>query len=166
MFILILAIELDGGNTMARMYSRERGQSGSHKPLRKTKPSWLRYKAKEIEMLVAKLGKEGKTASAIGITLRDTYGVPDVKFITGKRISDILAGKKLAPEIPDDLRALIKRWVTIRRHLDENKMDQPAKRGLDLTMSKINRLIKYYKKTGKLAADWKFDVNKASFYLE
>ena len=36
---------------MARMYSRKRGKSGSHKPMKKIAP-WIEYKPKEIEELV------------------------------------------------------------------------------------------------------------------
>jgi len=35
-----------------------------------------------------------------------------------------------------------------------------------LTESKIKRLVKYYKNTGKLSEDWKFDPQKAKMYIE
>lgn len=151
---------------MARMHSRAKGKSGSTKPVKKTQPSWLRYKAREVEMLIAKLGKEGKTASQIGLILRDTYGVPDVKTVTKKSVTGILIDKKLTHEIPEDLRALIRKAVFIRKHLEENHKDEPAKRGLRLTESKIGRLVKYYKESGKLQMTWKYDPKKASMYLE
>ena len=44
---------------MARMYSGKRGKSGSKKPLKKTAPSWVRLSAKEAEMLIVKMAKEG-----------------------------------------------------------------------------------------------------------
>ena len=151
---------------MARMYPRAKGSSGSTKPAKKTVPSWSRYKGKEVEMLVAKMGKEGKTASEIGLALRDTYGIPDVKTLTGKKIAAIMAEKKLLPEVPEDLRALIKKAAMVRAHLEDNKQDKVARRGLQLTEAKINRLVKYYKKSGKLAATWKYDPSKASTYLD
>lgn len=151
---------------MARMYSRSHGKSKSTKPVKKTVPGWIRYKAKEIEMLVAKMGKEGKTASEIGLVLRDTYGIPDVKTVTGRKITSILTEKKLVPEVPEDLRALIKKAAMVRAHLEENKQDKVARRGLQLTEAKINRLVKYYKNSGKLPAAWKYDPSKASMYLE
>lgn len=151
---------------MARMHSRDKGKSSSKKPLEKSKPSWLRYKPKEIEMLVLKLAKEGKGASMIGLVLRDSYGIPDVKLLTEKTISKILEEKKLAPKIPEDLMALIKKSIAIRKHREENKQDMTSLRGLQLTESKINRLVKYYKQTKKLPVDWKYDVKSIKLFAE
>ncbi len=151
---------------MARMYSRKRGKSGSKKPLIKTKQSWLRYKPKEVEMLIMKLAKEGKTASKVGLTLRDSYGVPDVKLLTGKTITKIMSEKKLAPKIPEDLMALIKKSIKIRKHREENRQDNTSLRGLQLTESKINRLVKYYKQAKKLPVDWKYDVKNIKLFVE
>lgn len=142
---------------MARMHSRKKGKSGSTKPAQLVKPAWVPLKAKETELLVTKLAKEGASASKIGLLLRDQYGVPDVKLVTGKTIGNILAEKKLAGEIPEDLMALIRKAVLIRKHLEENHKDQPGRRGLILTESKIMRLSKYYKRAGKLARTWKYD---------
>ena len=50
--------------------------------------------------------------------------------------------------------------------MEDNKQDQTAKRGLQLTESKINRSAKYYRKEKKLAVDWKYDPRKASTYLD
>ena len=151
---------------MARMHSRKKGQSGSKKPLKTVKPTWIRYKPAEIEMLIAKLAKEGNTSSEIGIILRDVYGVPDVQLIVGRSITKILAEKKLLKEFPEDLIALMKRSIYIRKHIETNKQDMTAKRGLQLTDSKINRLIKYYKKAGKIPVEWKFDPSKLKMYTE
>jgi small subunit ribosomal protein S15 len=151
---------------MSRMHSTAKGKSGSKKPIKKTVPAWTRYKAKEVEMLIAKMGKEGKTASAIGMILRDTYGIPDVRTLAEKKISDILEEKKLLPEVPEDLRALIKKAALVRLHLAENKLDMPALRGLQLTEAKIKRLIKYYKNSGRLPQGWKYEASKATRYLE
>ncbi len=151
---------------MARMYSRVKGKSGSKKPLNMTKPVWVRYGEKEIEMLIAKLAKEGKSSSEIGTVLRDSYGIPSVKQITGKKIQQILAEKKLLKEIPEDLRDLIKRALMIRKHMEHNKHDMTAKRGLQLTESKVNRLVKYYKQKGKLPAEWKYNPETAKMFIE
>ena len=42
----------------------------------------------------------------------------------------------------------------------------PAKRGLELTESKIRKLVKYYKKTKKLESDWKYDPDKIRLLIE
>ena len=80
---------------MARMHSRKKGKSGSKRPVRKTLPSWIRYKPKEIELIVIKLAKEGKTTSEIGAILRDVYGIPDIKKLLKKNITKLLEEKKL-----------------------------------------------------------------------
>lgn len=151
---------------MARMHSRDKGKAGSNKPVKKAVPSWTRHEGKEVEMLVAKLGKEVKSAAKVGLMLRDSYGIPNVKVATGKTVTEILAEKKLLPEIPDDLMDLIKKSIMIMSHIEENNQDKVAKRGLKLTESKIRRLVKYYKGTKRLSADWKYDPSKVKLLLD
>lgn len=117
-------------------------------------------------MLVVKYAKEGTPSSRIGLLLRDEYGIPSVKTITGKSVSAILKEKKLTAEIPDDLMALMRKAVLIRKHLEENKKDMPGKRGLQLTESKINRLAKYYKEHGQLDTTWKYDPERIKLQVE
>ena len=148
------------------MYSRKRGKSGSKKPVKKVLPTWMRYKPKEAELIITKLAKEGKNASEIGLILRDTYGVPDIRTLFGKKISEILKKSEMLPELPDDLTSLIRKSVEIKKHMDRNKKDQTAKRGLTITESKIKRLTKYYKRTGKISSDWKYDSERARFFIK
>ncbi len=148
------------------MHSRKRGKHGSKKPAKKTAPSWIRYKPKEVELLVAKLAKDGKTTSQIGTILRDTYGIPSVLALCSKSVSAILDEKKLLQEIPEDLTALFKKYASIVKHLDSNKHDQTAKRGLHLAESLINRLVKYYKRTGRIPQTWKFEADRMGFFAE
>ena len=150
---------------MARKYSRKKGKSGSKKPLKKTKISWLRYSEKEIEQLILKLSKQGKSQSEIGMILRDTYGVPDIKRILKTKISRILEKNKLSKEIPEDLLNLIKKEINLMKHLENNKKDMSAKRGLILTESKIKKLVKYYKKKGKLDKKWVYDRDKVKLLI-
>jgi len=151
---------------MARRYSRKKGKSGSTNPSEKKVPSWLRYKGREIELLVVKLAKEGFTPSQIGLHLRDTYGIPDTKLITKKKITQILKEKNLLPEIPEDLMSVIKKSVALMKHLEENKKDKTAKRGLQLTSSRIKRLVNYYKKIGRLPKDFKYDQESIKLYVQ
>ncbi|MBI4441703.1 30S ribosomal protein S15 [Candidatus Woesearchaeota archaeon] len=151
---------------MARMYSKKKGKSGSKHPVKMANPSWQRYTPKEIELLAIKLVKAGKTPSQIGLYFRDVYGIPDVKLVTGKSVSALLKEKNILPELPEDVRALIKRLLKITSHLELNNHDQTAHRGLTLTRSKLNRLIKYYKHTKRLASDWKLDMTKLRLYIE
>jgi small subunit ribosomal protein S15 len=145
------------GKKMARMHSRDKGKSRSTKPIAKKVPSWVSYKTKEVEKLVMKLSKEGNSTAKIGLYLRDSYGIPNVKLITKRSISEILKAEKVYPEIPEDLMDLIRKAVNIRKHREDNHKDNTSKRGLQLTESKINRLSKYYRKSGVLNKDWKYD---------
>ncbi len=146
---------------MGRMHARTRGKSGSKKPLSSKPPSWLTYKAAEVEKLVLKLAKQGDSTSKIGLTLRDSYGIPDVKIITKKSITQILKDNKLTGEVPEDVQNLIRRAVQIKKHLEKNKKDNVSKRGLHLIESKIRRLEKYYKRTKRLPKTWKYDPERA-----
>jgi small subunit ribosomal protein S15 len=141
---------------MARMHSRKKGKSGSTRPTN-SEAKWVNYKDKEVEKLIIKYAKEGNSASKIGIILRDKYGIPDAKAVTKKTVTKVLEENKLTHKLPEDLVALIRRALQIRKHMEENKQDMPAKRGLQLTESKIKRLVKYYKRTGKVDQDWKYD---------
>lgn len=151
---------------MARMYSRKHGKSGSKRPTKRTVPLWTIYKSKEVELLVAKLAKEGKSSSEIGLILRDTYGIADVRTLCKKKISGILKEKNLTPELPDDLTAMIRKSVAIRKHMEMNHKDETAKRGLLITESLIKKLAKYYKRTGKIPSEWKYDPARAGFYIK
>ncbi|HLD04933.1 MAG TPA: 30S ribosomal protein S15 [Candidatus Nanoarchaeia archaeon] len=148
------------------MHSRAKGKSGSTRPSKLSVPAWLSISKKELEMLIVKLAKENKTTSQIGILLRDQYGVPDVKLVVGKTLSAFLKEKNLLKELPEDLTALIKKSIAIRKHLDENKHDMDAKRGLLWTESKIQRLVKYYKESKHLALTWKYDPETIRIYVE
>jgi len=151
---------------MARRYSRDRGKSGSHKPVEKNVPSWVSYKPKEVEALIVKLGKQEKPSTEIGLILRDSYGIPNVKAILGKKVCEVLKENKLAKAIPEDLTSLIKRDIELMKHLEANHKDMTAKRGIQLTESKIKRLIKYYKTKGIIEKNFIFDRNKAKLLLE
>lgn len=146
------------------MYSRRKGKSGSKRPVDPKAPVWIGHPAKEVEILVTKFAKDKKSAAQIGLVLRDKYGIPNVKVICGKTISQIMKAKDLAPEIPSDLHALIRKLLEVKKHLEENHKDMPAKRGLQLTESKIKRLVKYYKRTGVLPITWKYDADSLKLY--
>ncbi len=153
---------------MARMHARKRGgKSGSKRPPRTAPPTWVEYTAEEVEGgLVVKLRKEGYSAAMIGTILRDQYGIPSVKLITGKKITKILEENGLAPQIPEDLMALIRKAVNLRKHLEMHPKDRHSMRGgLQLTESKIRRLVKYYRRTGKLPAKWRYDPEQAKLLV-
>jgi len=144
--------------------SKEKGKSHSTRPPKIVAPPWVKYSPKEVEELVVSLYRKGYPPSMIGIILRDQYGIPLVKAITGKKILRILRERGLAPEIPEDLYNLIRRAIRVRRHLEEHPKDYHSKRGLQLIESKIHRLVKYYKRKGVLPPDWEYKPEKMAVF--
>lgn len=150
---------------MARMHSRKKGKSKSTRPSKKEKKSWQRYSVKEAEQLVVKLAKQGNSPSVVGIILRDSYGIPDVRLLTKKKITKIFEENGIKLKLPEDLLNLIKKDIRLMKHMETNKKDMTVKRGIRLTESKIGRLVKYYKKNGVLGDDWKYDRAKAKLLI-
>merc|ERR1712187_7684 len=110
---------------------------------------------------IFKLAKKGLTPSQIGVILRDSHGVAQVRFITGNKILRILKSKGMAPELTEDCYHLIKKAVSIRKHLERNRKDRDAKFRLILVESRIHRLARYYKLTGVLPPTWKYESSTA-----
>lgn len=65
--------------------------------------------------------------------------------MTGSKVLRILKGHGLGPEIPEDLYFLIKKAVSMRKHLERNRKDKDGKFRLILIESRIHRLARYYK---------------------
>ena len=154
-------------NTMARMHARRKGKSGSTHPVsRKKHPDWSSLNPREVEAHVIDLGKKGRSTSEIGMILRDQYAIPDIKIATGKKIGKILEKNNIKPDIPEDLKNLISTALNLRNHLETNKKDLKNKRNLQLTESKIRRLVKYYKSKKVLEEDWKYNPKQAKLMFE
>ncbi len=150
---------------MAKMHSRKKGRSGSKKPTERSPKPWISYSSEEIKQLVLKFAKAGKTPSQIGIILKDSYGIPDVRDITKKAILPILKENNVQSQMPEDMTALVKKEIRLMKHIENNKQDKSSKRGLLLTESKIKRLTKYYKRKGVLPADWKYNREQAKMVV-
>jgi len=140
---------------MARMHARRKGKSSSKHPVERIHPEWS-LKPEEIEEKILKLAEEGKPPAMIGLILRDVYGVPDVKAALGKKLTRVLAEHGLAPEIPEDLANLIDKRNNLIKHLNRHSKDLHNKRRLQLIEAKIKRLVKYYKREGKLPEKWSY----------
>jgi len=141
---------------MSRMHSSRKGKASSHKPHVSESPRWVQAQKKEVEEAVTGMGKMGKRAAQIGLSLRDQYGVPDVHLLTGKSINQILNEASVRMPLPEDLAALIERAKNVAKHLGENRKDESSRRGLQLIESKIRRLSKYYIREGIIPSDWKY----------
>ena len=146
----------------ARLYTSKRGKSGSTRPISKKTPPWVKYTPEEVEALVLKLSREGNSASTIGVLMRDRFGVPLVKSITGKNIQEILRVNQQGGALPEDLGALVKKAEDLRRHLEKNRKDHVNKRSLAMIESKIHRLVKFYRARGQLGPDWQYKHMVAS----
>lgn len=136
------------------MHKSSRGSSGSSNPVDKKQPDWLDYDEDEVEELVLKLKGEGNDPSQIGIKLRDEYGIPDVKTVTGKKITEILKDNDAQDELPEDLNNLVEKASNIQDHLEDNKKDEDAERRLSLVEAKIRRLASYYQDEGRIPESW------------
>ena len=85
-----------------------------------------------------------------------------MRFLTGKKIHRILKKKGCAPKLPEDLFNMIKKAVAMRKHLSKNKNDNDCKFRLNIKESRIHRLTRYYRKTGKVTPTFKYNSNIAS----
>ncbi|XP_055340221.1 40S ribosomal protein S13 [Paramacrobiotus metropolitanus] len=147
---------------MVRMHAPGKGISQSALPYRRSVPTWQKTSPEEVVESMCKLAKKGLTPSQIGVILRDSHGIAQVRFLTGNKILRILKSKGLAPDLPEDLYHLIKKAVAIRKHLERNRKDRDAKFRLILVESKIHRLARYFKSTRVLPPTWRYESATAS----
>ena len=136
---------------MARMHSNGKGSSGSQKPNSQAPPAWSNNDKKQVEELILQLSGEGNSTAAIGTILRDRYAVPDVRLVTGERISQTLIRNNVTITYPEDMMNLMRRALGLIDHLNSNKKDLHNRRQLELCESRIRRLSRYYKKNGIIA---------------
>ncbi len=148
---------------MARMHARRKGVSGSTRPLTSIVP--ITTTPEEVQKLVIELRNSGLSSSQIGIVLRDTYGIPNVKSVTKKSLTELLRDGGVAPELPEDLFNLITKALNLRDHLEENKKDLHNKRALQLTESKIRRLVRYYKNKAVLPSEWSYRLDTVEMLI-
>lgn len=151
---------------MAKLHSKRKGKSGTKRPKAKTSPKWVDFSEKEVKEVIIALAKKGTSATMIGLILRDQYAVPAIRPILGKTLNAFLKEEGLQPQYPDDLINLIRTAVGMRNHLKVNKADTHGKVKLLHVESKIHRLGKYYKRTKRLPADWKYDAESAALLVK
>ena len=144
------------------MHSKGKGISKRCLPYRKTPPSWVQISAKDLTEQIVKMAKRGQSPSQIGVVLRDQYGVPQVKGVTGSKILRILKVAGEAPTLPEDLYHLIKKAVNVRGHLEKYRADIDGKFRLILIESRIHRLARYYRKAKALPPTWRYNSKKAA----
>jgi len=146
---------------MARLHAHRKGKSGSTRPYLKANPEWVSMEKAEIEETIVRLHQEGLSTAAIGIRLRDAFGVPNVRLATGRTVNQILTSKGVKFALPEDLASLIRRATSLQAHLKDHSKDLSNRRGLQLIESRIRRLSRYYKERGVLPAQWDYSVKLA-----
>ena len=68
---------------MGRLHSKGKGISASAVPYSRTAPAWLKTTPDQVVEQICRLAKKGVTPSQIGVILRDSHGVAQVKIVTG-----------------------------------------------------------------------------------
>lgn len=151
---------------MAKLHSRKKGKSGSNPPVKEGTPEWSSYSKEEVEEIIRKLAREGIPPAKIGLILRDQYSIPLVKRMLGISMIEFLGKENLLTKFPEDLLSLIKKAVGMRNHLKVNRGDVGNKVKLIHVESKIHRISKKYRKTGRVPASWKYDPETAALLIK
>merc|ERR1711937_547345 len=147
---------------MGRMHSKGKGIARRSLPYKRTAPSWVKQSAADCVKEISAMAKKGFTPSQIGVVLRDSHGIPQVRMVAGNKIVRILRSQGLAPSLPEDLYCLIKKAVAVRKHLEKNRKDKDSKFRLILIESRIHRLARYYKEAKTLPANFKYESANAA----
>ncbi len=153
---------------MARMHTGKHGKSKSRKPDVElgSKPEGLELSESEITKLIVQYAKQGMHQAQIGQTLKEKHNVPYIKQIYKKRLHPILVENGFKSDLPQDLLDLLKRAITLRRHIEKNHNDVHNKTSLARVEAKIWRLSNYYKDNRVLPSDWKYDPAKVALIIK
>ncbi len=98
---------------MARTHAHTHGKSHSIRPTSKNAPSWA-IDSQEIIKKIVEFGKDGMSASEIGLRLRDEFAVPLVKPIIGKTITQIMQENDIQRSMPEDLERLLRKALGLQ----------------------------------------------------
>lgn len=142
---------------MARIHAHRKGKSHSTRPV-KSVSSWVTQGKDEIASLIVSMAKDGIGPSEIGYRLRDEHGIPLVRDLLGKSIVQVLEENGIEPEMPEDLDILVRKALSLQKHLRTHPSDRNNIRSLELLEAKIHRLSKYYKRVGKIQQNWKYST--------
>ena len=88
--------------------------------------------------------------------MRDEYGIPLLKTIMDKTITEIRSESGIREDMPEDLHQLVQKALALQRHLRTHNTDHRNVRSLELIEAKIHRLSKYYKRNEKIPKNWKY----------
>merc|ERR1712126_227546 len=124
-------------------------------------PTWLKLSSADVKEQIFKLAKRSYPISNWCYSQGFTW-CRSSSICNWKQNFEILKSKGLAPDLPEDIYYLIKKAVSIRKHLDRNRKDRDAKFRLILIESRIHRLGRYYKQKSVLPPNWKYESATAS----
>lgn len=150
---------------MARLHSKRKGKSKRKRAKRKEKAEFVVVEDEQIKEIVRELYLKGTPPSRIGQILRDEYGVPSFKAQTGEKIMSYLIKENLYKTFPEDLLNLFRKAVGMNEHLKKNKKDISNKVKMRHVESKIKRLLKYYKRVGKVPRNWNYSIERAALLV-
>lgn len=68
---------------MGRLHSKGKGIASSALPYSRTPAPWVKITPDQIVDHICKLARKGASPSQIGVVLRDSHGVAQVKTVTG-----------------------------------------------------------------------------------
>lgn len=85
---------------MGRMHSKGKGMSSSALPYKRSAPSWLKTTSQEVVDTICKFAKKGMTPSQIGVALRDSHGIPQVRAGVKRRRARSLRSLTRLPGSP------------------------------------------------------------------
>merc|ERR1712221_49993 len=109
-----------------------KGYFSKRSPLQALSSDLAEVELRRCEGADLQIGQERPHAFPDRRHSQDSHGVAQVKFVTGTKVLRILKAKGLASEIPEDLYHMIKKAVSIRKHLERNRKDRDAKFRFDL----------------------------------
>ncbi|VVB77433.1 30S ribosomal protein S15 [uncultured archaeon] len=149
---------------MARLHTRKHGKSKSRKPLADAVK--IDVDKSKVEEAILNYSKQGMNSAQIGQSVKTDLGAGYLKPVLGKRLSQFLIEKGIKKELPDDIMSLMQKAVGMRKHLAANKRDVYGRIRLMRVESKIWRLSKYYRNTGRLPVEWKYNPEQAALMIK
>ncbi len=159
----------NNADAMARMHTKRKGNSKSRKPVLDSSTfghGTEKLSKEQIEGLILDYAKQGMTPAMIGERLKREHDVKYVRQATGKRMVELLKEKGAANGLPQDMLDLMKKAVSIRKHLATNAQDMHNRLALTRAESKIWRLTRYYIREGTLPAKWRYDPKEAELLIK
>ncbi len=153
---------------MARMHTGRHGKSKSRKPDVElgSVPEGFTGTKESVDESIVGYAKQGMHQALIGERLKKEHGLKYIKQLYGKRLGTILKEKGYAPQYPQDFFDLLRRATVLRRHLAKNSNDVHNRTRLTRIESKIWRLTRYYKRSGALPTDWKYEPEKVALLIK